>query len=447
MGYLYLDNFRGFSDTLIPLEQVNFFVGENSTGKTSVLALLDRLASDDFWSLFSFNNRSNYDFGNFEDLITAGSTKKCFHIGMSNYQRGQPDSLPYRLSTGAVLFTFANKSGVPVLEYFTLCMNQSVYRFRILRKSFEYQMSVAKSNQTILHYENPSALFSDMVHHHESWSSFPSSKKSMPYEIRARENFLSFLFSAVLPNLVFYSEVSESMRIVDDMKWFAPIRTKPKRTYDLNTNVYSPEGEHTPYLLRSIFLDRKNKTGSKVYRDFIRSLCEFGKESGLFKNVAVNEFKKKPTSPFEIQIVLGTHPINISCVGYGVSQVLPLLVELLAGEGKKSRPHSFAIQQPEVHLHPKAQAALGDLFFMVASMKNSMFFVETHSDFMIDRFRRNYRKSDFKTCTGQVLYFERSATGNKVTPLRFEPNGEYPEDQPTSFREFFLHENLENLGI
>lgn len=446
MGYLYLDNFRGFSDTLIPLEQVNFFVGENSTGKTSVLALLDRLASEDFWSQFSFNT-DNYEFGNFEDLITAGSKKKNFHIGLCNYQPSQPDSPFSRMSTGAVLFTFANKSGVPILTCFTLSMDQSVYRFRILRKSFEYNKTPAQPGQPNVNYGDPSALFSGMVHHHESWSSSSISRKTMPYEIRGRENFLSFLFPELFPNLVFYSDVSESIRIAHNMKWFAPIRTKPRRTYDINTNVYSPEGEHTPYLLRSLFAEKKNKVGLKVYRDFIRSLSEFGKESGLFKHVAVNEFQKKPTSPFEIQIVLGTHPINITCVGYGVSQVLPLLVELLAGEGKKTRPLSFAIQQPEVHLHPKAQAALGDLFFKVAGIKKNMFFVETHSDFMIDRFRRNYRKSDFDTCTGQVLYFERTATGNQVTPIRFEPNGDYPEEQPTSFREFFLHESLENLGI
>ncbi len=46
---LYIDNFRGFDDTYIPLKEVNFFVGENSTGKTSILSLINLLYDYSFW--------------------------------------------------------------------------------------------------------------------------------------------------------------------------------------------------------------------------------------------------------------------------------------------------------------------------------------------------------------------------------------------------------------
>ena len=49
MRYIYMNNFRGFSDTLIPLSQISFLVGENSTGKSSFLKLLYLLASPNFW--------------------------------------------------------------------------------------------------------------------------------------------------------------------------------------------------------------------------------------------------------------------------------------------------------------------------------------------------------------------------------------------------------------
>lgn len=41
MKYLYMDNFRGFQDTLLPLKDVNFFVGENSSGKKHRRLLCD----------------------------------------------------------------------------------------------------------------------------------------------------------------------------------------------------------------------------------------------------------------------------------------------------------------------------------------------------------------------------------------------------------------------
>ncbi|MDP6688819.1 MAG: AAA family ATPase [Alphaproteobacteria bacterium] len=80
--------------------------------------------------------------------------------------------------------------------------------------------------------------------------------------------------------------------------------------------------------------------------------------------------------------------VNIRNVGYGVSQSLPVIVEILS----RSFGSRFAIQQPEVHLHPKAQAALGDLFYQLALVEEKRFIVETHSDFTIDRFMLNYRK-------------------------------------------------------
>ena len=66
-------------------------------------------------------------------------------------------------------------------------------------------------------------------------------------------------------------------------------------------------------------------------------------------------------------------------VGYGVSQILPLLVELLSDDES-----IFLLQQPEVHLHPSAQAALGSLFCRSAA-SGLQLIVETHSDYIVDR--------------------------------------------------------------
>ena len=75
MRFLYLDNFRGFSNTVIPLKPVNFLVGENSTGKTSLLALLNLLSSSSFWLSQDFNS-ADYEFGGFKDILS-----KPYEIG------------------------------------------------------------------------------------------------------------------------------------------------------------------------------------------------------------------------------------------------------------------------------------------------------------------------------------------------------------------------------
>ena len=97
-------------------------------------------------------------------------------------------------------------------------------------------------------------------------------------------------------------------------------------------------------------------------------------------------------------------------MGYGVSQTLPLLTELLDTEVSTM----FLLQQPEVHLHPQAQAELGTLFCDVASgdehqtLGDHQLFVETHSDYIIDRVRMDVRDgaTGLRPEDVSILYFE-----------------------------------------
>jgi predicted ATPase len=168
---------------------------------------------------------------------------------------------------------------------------------------------------------------------------------------------------------------------------------------------------------------------------------KFGKESGLFKEIGIKKFGREPSAPFEVTVTLGEQPLTVNTVGYGVSQVLPVVVELVL----RVSDTCFSIQQPEIHLHPKAQAAFGDLLFTVASNENKTLFIETHSDYLIDRFRLNYRQKTGPEA--QVLFFERVEGTNKVHIIPIEQNGEYPEEQPSAFRSFFLAEQRRILGI
>ena len=87
MKAIYIDNFRGFKEATIPLCDVNFFVGENSSGKTSILSLLKIISTHEFWMTIDFNSTFSsheIDLGNFEDMITNSSAdekKKGFSVG------------------------------------------------------------------------------------------------------------------------------------------------------------------------------------------------------------------------------------------------------------------------------------------------------------------------------------------------------------------------------
>jgi predicted ATP-dependent endonuclease of OLD family len=67
---LYVDNFRGFRDAYIPISDVNFLVGENSSGKTSLLSLL-KLMSEGRVLIDSQFLAEDVDLGTFEDIASA----------------------------------------------------------------------------------------------------------------------------------------------------------------------------------------------------------------------------------------------------------------------------------------------------------------------------------------------------------------------------------------
>ena len=228
--------------------------------------------------------------------------------------------------------------------------------------------------------------------------------------------------------------------------WIAPIRAKPERTYDQYQSDYSAEGSHVPYRLNELLhdsesLDKKNK------KKLLDALEEFGLNSGLFKKIEVRRLgsSNDKSAPFHLQVVLNEKPLQITNVGYGVAQVLPILVETLT-EKKNSL---FAIQQPEVHLHPKAQASLGAYFYHVSKTDEKSFLIETHSDFLIDRYRREYAlDKEKKDSPAQVLFFKRNTKGkNEMHVIEIEPDGSYSANQPKEFREFFINEGIEMLNL
>jgi len=72
--------------------------------------------------------------------------------------------------------------------------------------------------------------------------------------------------------------------------------------------------------------------------------------------------------------------------------------------------------------------------------------VETHSDYIIDRFRQKQKKSREKSFA-HVLFFLREKGINKAFAINIDDNGNYDSNQPEEFREFFIKEELENLGL
>jgi hypothetical protein len=433
--YLFVDNFRGFSGTCIPITNVNFLVGENSTGKSSILRLIKWFSGAGFLMGQDFDD-DEVGFRHFSDMVSAHSNDQSyFHVGFASESKNRKTA---KLATGC-LFTFREKQGQPRLFKCTFCRGEQNITLKFGNAVY-YKTShcaPATGAQEII-----STLRSQWVDEH-SGKDNGYEKLDLPGGFRGKIPIVIALslasdvsknkmrkgeFALFPPDLVF---------VPPELTWFGPIRTEPKRTYDELAHEFSSEGRHTPYLIRRML---NSKSQAIRLREFIEKV---GKASGLFQDVRTQSFGRGANPRFELDIVLDDKALNILNVGYGVSQSLPIIVELLA----RDKGTWFAIQEPEIHLHPRAQAALGDVLFEMAATDHKRFLVETHSDYAIDRFRMNYRNGRTDKPESQILFFERRDKHNVVTPLSIGKSGELPADQPDSYRQFFIREQMELLGI
>lgn len=451
MRYLYIDNIRGFADTYIPIKNVNFLVGENSTGKTTFLEILRLLSSPGFWIAQDFyidGARLNH----FQNIVSIGSPDRSyFRIGVIEYSDTEI-SKKQNGNVNVFLMTFKDKDGKPEISKYNCIIDNN-------------EIELIFSRRTIFHKSNPVDRDSEIIEIFGGWVSQGTKndknykgyrRTTVPVRQVLRNYPISYILNLLEGKLLGGKESKDEQTrgirlteifiptpdFAEDFAWLAPIRSEPKRTYDAYKITFTPEGDHVPYLLRQILSSRKKYPKS---RDISLYMERFGKESGLYDSIAIKEFGRSPTSPFEVDITMGGKSLSIRDVGYGVSQSLPVIVELLA------RPKGtwYAIQQPEIHLHPKAQAVLGELIYAMAANEEKGFCIETHSDYIIDRFRLMYGKDMGKNINldAQVLYFERTKTGNCICPIKIERDGKYSEDQPATFREFFIKEGLSLLEI
>ena len=222
---------------------------------------------------------------------------------------------------------------------------------------------------------------------------------------------------------------------------FSSMRAKPKRTYDPVSDDYNPEGDHIP-----MFLARLSRTNEKEWETLRNRLVAFGKESGMFSDFKVKGLGKHVSDPFQIHVKAAGVLSNLPDVGFGVGQIYPLLVQIMRATQKKMRA-TFLLQEPEVHLHPQAQAALATFFAKSARDDGHAFIIETHGDNIIDRIRICVSNGLIPPEDVVILYFEPQSPGNvKIHPIRLDKNANLL-DVPPGYRDFFIRESDLLLGF
>jgi energy-coupling factor transporter ATP-binding protein EcfA2 len=218
--------------------------------------------------------------------------------------------------------------------------------------------------------------------------------------------------------------------LLSSLAYLGPLRAAPKRFQLLSNeqpiNV-GPTGEHTPiFLARSrrllTGLNEWLKTLDIPYRLDVHRVSaeELGVELGDLLAMTLQDVRTNLV-------------VTPQDVGFGISQLLPVIVETLVGQRR-----TICVEQPEIHIHPALQAHVGDLLIdAIGPGRENQVIVETHSEYLMLRIQRRLRERRPEWLAADqiaVLYVDNSIDGNsRARRINLDENGDFVDEWPRGF--------------
>lgn len=235
-----------------------------------------------------------------------------------------------------------------------------------------------------------------------------------------------------------------------NVKYLGPLRDEPKPIYPHSGTTDSKDvgfkGEHTAAVLeihKRTFVDyispedlEKGLNQNIKRGPLLNAVLEWLEYMGVVKNVQTVD-RGKLGHELKVIVEGGNSFHDLTNVGVGVSQVLPILVlSLLADKGA-----TLIFEQPELHLHPRVQTRLADFYVSMIYLKKQCI-VESHSEYLINRLRYRSAISDNEDVSKNVImYFVEKEAGkskynavkmNKFGVIEEWPKGFFDENEEIS---------------
>lgn len=361
-----LQNFKSWKDTKdIDLGNITLLYGTNSAWKSSLIQFFLLLkqtidSSDENRVLLPGGSRGQVDLGTISDFFHKHDLEN--ELGFSLSWRSESKDLDFRCKIVAEIM----KGGHPDLKVDSFSYERFAdkkYSYRRNGEKYELVGDWLKRNKwrawslpaPIKFYKFPKEVF---MYYQDVWNIF-----DFPYEME---------------------------RLFEKIIYIGPLRRFPERTYEWSwerpSSVWT-EWEYVVEVLLSakneeIKLNRLKKQHNKDFQWFI---AEWLKDLGL-----VYDFKVKKIADDSkvyklfVQTTAYSPWVDIADVWFWVSQILPILVQAYY-----AKPGSIIIlEQPEIHLHPKVQSILADVFINASKRRWIQFIIESHSEHLLRRMQR-----------------------------------------------------------
>ena len=408
-----LSNFKCWRELDIELAPITLLFGANSSGKSAILQSLLMLKQtargiDPGQHInFGGGDRDYVDLGSYQDLARGHGIDVKIGIQLSwqtsstiiflrrrqgaenmAFQGRELNSLAYEVNWGIDEHIFVDR------------LHYDMYPEDNRKEWISVNRDQAGRYVLTSSFSNDEELIKDDV--------FPQScyivPESVPHESEAGDRMSILNLSG------------EFEQFVDKLHYVGPLRLRPRRFYPWTGSkpeIIEPDGANAIQSLiasargdrRLLSSQRKMLQGLNLIDDF--DVRPIGQHERLFEATAT---------------IAGIESSLVD-VGFGVSQVLPVITMLLMAPKKSI----ILLEQPELHLHPNAQSALADLLLDVAETRNLQLIIESHSEHVLRRLQVRIAEehSKFATPDNIKTYFcEPDTSGSTASEVELDRFGQ-----------------------
>ncbi len=388
-----LENFKAWRDSGdVNFSPVTLLLGENSTGKSSLLQsllLMKQTATSPDRTIhlnLGGDEANDYvDMGSFEDLLTKDPENRKISIEMD------VDGRQGRSFLKIDYVQDSKKS--PVIDQLQLSKDSENW-FRAQR-SDKGAFNIYLPNET------------------------RTSLKSREYSPERGVSFSKDAIYGLGPSGSDVEDISLSiLRDLEAVSYLGPLRSKPRRTYIWNRTrpgIIGVDGSEAVFALLA-----SNNTSGKKGDGLVEAVSKWLKKMRIADKL---EVKHIGAGNYNILVHRDGVAANLIDVGTGVSQVLPVLVLAYFAPEKST----IILEEPEIHLHPLAQSLLAELFLEVSLERDVQFIVETHSEHLFRRMQTLVATQKAKPDQCALYFVERENSDAVLKTLKMDKYGRIDE--------------------
>ena len=427
---LKLQNFKIWEELDIGFApRITGLFGTNSSGKSSIIQFLLMLKQ----TKDNPDRRLTLDFGTFGNLVNLGSFREVIH-GHDESKR-MAWTLGWE-SPGTISLEDTRKQNAIVnsRKISNLAEIESLGTNNGIRA--RYVSYLVKERRFGIELDTAGERF-DLVSNLPAKQFEFIKKRGRPIEIPGpiKTHLFPDQAKTLYQNTGFLSDLEvEYERLMDNIFYLGPLREYPRRDYNWSGSSPVDVGIRGQLTMNAIIAAEQR---GRVYKikgkrkkvSFNEVVAYWLKKMGLVHSFEVHAITKGAgIYRAQVQQAPDGPEALITDVGFGVSQVLPVIV-LLNHVPEKS---TVMFEQPEIHLHPAIQSNLADVMVGIAETRDLQLIVETHSEHFLRRLQRRIAEGKLPVREVKIFAAQMDMDRADLQDLQLDMYGA-PENWPDKF--------------